>query len=205
MSENIGILSTPDGTGANIKTLQLQNESLSLLINNQAKIQTNVTNLYKSIEILSDTDTWDTTGSAICLRSKYAESVDKGTFQILASDGESRITLVGWPNKNLTWDNKFIDTIYSSGSNYIQYTNGLLICFDNVDLVSTNGTEISQIINFPIAFTYVGSIITNVNSHHCITTAYNLTTTGFAYRVVSIDNYNITSLDGRYIAIGYWK
>lgn len=135
--ENIGILNTPNETGASIKCTSNYfntNDTELLTINNIGSIRTNITDRYKSVEITSDLDPWDVTGSAISLRSKTAEYYpsnvslvsrlnEQTTTMELFPDG----TISSWYSDNNSSSNRYIEMIINESNNYIQYANGLLI------------------------------------------------------------------------------
>lgn len=116
-----------------------------------------------------------------------------GGFALYAHDGTNSKTFFGSPEGGLFWDNKQIERVNSSGTNYIRYENGLQICFGLV----TAGAR-----TFPVAFkdTNYSIVISDTGSSLVSWAAGTKTTTGFtAYAS------NSTNTNAQYIAIGKWK
>ena len=77
-------------------------------------------------------------GAGIGLRSTDYSS--PGEFTLFARDANNTCSLTGKPGGSLAWDNKEIERVNSSGTNYIRYENGLQIVFDRIS-VSMSGAE----------------------------------------------------------------
>lgn len=108
---------------------------------------------------------------------------------------------------HLTWMGKDIDSIYSSGDNYIQYTNGLGICW----VRSENTTVPPSQITFPFSFVDIPAISISPRGNANSNIAYihkvaDISSTGCIVMAVK------TTTDSEYvvstytlIAIGMWK
>lgn len=92
---------------------------------------------------------------------------------------------------------KAVNTIYSSGTNYIRYTDGLQICHV---AVSGSLSTSAKTITFPVAFKSAPSVTLSLASRN-IVAVHTVTGTSFQY----IANDNVSGTSFRYIAIGRWK
>lgn len=161
----------------------------------------------------SDGGEWFLDGAKIALHSYNANnsSFDNGGFVISATDGTNHPQFTGYPDGRLTWVDKEIERIESSGTNYIRYVNGLQICWGHSANKTVNGSNsVSQVVTFPVAFKdsdyavsftsrYSGGSWTNntlvINNN--TTTSIELflqNVTGSAYTFYFV-----------WMAVGYWK
>ena len=202
MSENIGKLTTPSGDGARIevteniininKTIRTPNGFIDVI--SEEAINNNLSEL-----LISSGDEY-LAGGYIALRSLKDELLPGGFLVGCKNKDNLNVSLTGHidPNTNkayLFFNSKLIDSIYSFGDNYIQYTNGLLICWGYIQYTLTN-----TIVNFPIAYIRNPSVITgNTGDGTGIANADIITTTGFTYKAIN------SSVSGYYLSIGYWK
>lgn len=82
--------------------------------------------------IISGGTKWKTSPH-IVLNGKNSE-LNPGAFEIKACDGTTDpISFIGKPDGVLTWKGKNVETVESSGSNYIRYTSGLQICWGQAE------------------------------------------------------------------------
>jgi hypothetical protein len=120
----------------------------------------------------------------------------KGGFLLRALDtAGAACDLLGRGDGSLSWRGNSIDTVVSSGSNFIRYMSGLQICWGAAE-VSSQGTTY---VNFPQAFSHsVSAVISPIGSGPDVPGCYASTTT------LNINCGSITS-PVYWIAIGYWK
>lgn len=120
----------------------------------------------------------------------------KGGFLLRALDTAGAASdLLGKGDGSLSWRGNSIDTVVSSGSNFIRYMSGLQICWGAAE-VSSHGTTY---VNFPQAFAHsVSAVISPIGSGPDVPGCYASTTT------LNINCGSITS-PVYWIAIGYWK
>ena len=112
------------------------------------------------------------------------------------------VDLVGYPDGHLFWNDKEIERVNSSGSNYIRYNSGLQICFGGIS-ISGNGDK---------TITYGASFATD--NPNCVLTSlryaaqneqasiFDNSPTGFKVSLTNAGTNNHTLF---YCAIGYWK
>lgn len=88
-------------------------------------------------------------------------SIDKGTIILRYTDGsgDNHELSMNGESGNISWNYKPIDTIFSFGSNYIRYTNGLQIVFVRVGIPS--GGTIRY--NYPVPFRDDAIAVTSQN------------------------------------------
>ena len=203
---DIGRLTTPSGEGGYIEV-----DNAGIIINHEIQVNDRVickrTNLSDLTLVGGNTNY----GAALVLYGSE-QNKEHGAFQLCAQSIEpneftnesGRIWLSGKTNNELRWNNKLIDSIHSFGDNYIQYTNGLAICW---------GTNIRsrQSITYPVSFISYPSTTYGFSSS---STAYrhiqghNSSTTGFTMAIYDENNNLLTNTDNvtsEYLAIGRWK
>ena len=115
------------------------------------------------------------------------------------------VNLIGSPDGRLVWDNKEIERVNSSGSNYIRYESGLQICWGETQDITASG---NYTITYPVSFVSTSNIIVTIGRwwvasstedyylHDSTATNIILTTIG----VVGSGAHKYI-----YIAIGRWK
>lgn len=207
MSENIGILSTPDGNGAYIKVSNDSSINLSGVFKDFIRfpsgiIYSNNNEDYKLITITAGTTINNSYSSNACLHLFRSDDINApGWFELVANDGTNGASLLGKSqNQSLTWYGRTIDTIHSSGTNHIQYTNGLLICFDKL---SYPANTTSKTFSFPKTFIEIPSITISTSSINFFYGVNVVTSSNFEITCSGNGNSAIVSI--RYIAIGRWK
>lgn len=122
-----------------------------------------------------------------------SHSSQAGRFVLSATDGANTKSLRGQADGTLTWNNKDVERVNASGSNYIRYESGLQLCWGIV------GGGTSFTVTYPVAFNAEPSIATSSDSN--VTIGVNVSgrqNTGFV-ATLSASSYM------RYIAIGKWK
>lgn len=135
-------------------------------------------------------------------------SATPGLFSLTAYDGTTRHSLIGSVAGSLTWDNKNIEVVESSGTNYIRYTNGLQICWRTGANFDTNGTEFVLPVPFKDA-NYAVNVTTRgltTSTNIALPKVTTKSNTGFVMMAVATSN--ISSFTGGtadYVAVGWWK
>lgn len=144
-------------------------------------------------------------GGALALYGKDAV-LHAGGFLLQTAfvDGKPK-EFIGLPSGRLAWCGKEIESVNSSGENYIRYENGLQIVFVAIHFDSSQ-----NVTSFPVPFdvskTYprVSMISLNTNGYPIVQSATGTSLT-FIVRRAGTDSSNIASGDVQYIAIGFWK
>jgi len=143
-------------------------------------------------------------GAGIGLRSTDDTSSTAGSFSIYARDGSNFTDLKGLPDGRLTWGDKEIERVNSSGSNYIRYESGIQIVFGRIEV--SGASSYVKTYTYPVAFKnyldiYIamGGRWTANNEQASI---QNDTDTKFE---VSITNAGSNPHNWYFIAVGYWK
>ena len=63
------------------------------------------------------------------------------------------VNLIGYPDGRLMWNDKEIERVNSSGSNYIRYESGVQICWTSMSIPAGNaGRTVTNNVNWPAAF-----------------------------------------------------
>ena len=137
-----------------------------------------------------------------------SHSTYAGLFSLSAYDGTTKKQLQGKIDGTLTWDNKNVERVNASGTNYIRYESGLQICWRNGASFNTDGTQIV----FPVPFKDATYSV-NVTGRG-LTTSTNIallkvtTKDSAGFVAMAVVTSNISSFTGGsldYIAIGLWK
>ena len=121
--------------------------------------------------------------------------------------------LIGVPTGSLSWNDKEIERVDSSGTNWIRFVSGLQICWgelSNVEMTTLHASGLywgQRVISFPKTFITAPQLTSNYYpktqnplawSGNCTT----LTTTSVNLRIVGVVSDTVSI---QYIAIGYWK
>jgi len=133
-------------------------------------------------------------GAQLLLSGK-SHSSTAGQFQLGTHDGTNSASLIGKPDGTLTWDGKSVESVETSGSDYIRYKNGVQICKGYTGSVSSSETTVT----YPQPFNSAPQVTISTNTLVNIAVRSITTTT---FKVVSASGSNIGV---RYIAFGYWK
>ena len=155
----------------------------------------------------SGTYLYGETASNSSLLVVYTNDSGEG-FRLIAGNGSTTKPLDGKPNGTLMWDNKNIERVESSGTNYIRYTNGLQICWNAGMNFDTNGTDIVLPVPFKDA-NYAVNVTTRgltTSTNIALPKVTTKSNTGFV--IMAVATSNISSFTGGtadYIAIGLWK
>ena len=206
---NVGILSTPDGTGARFEldtdeSIRWHGVWKNYIQFPSGLIYWNDQSNSKQICMYANNDIYNTeeaytSNAGIALNSSQ-HPLNPGRFTLVARDTTTRCELIGEPSKNLTWCNKFIDTIYSSDDNYIQYTNGLLLQWGICEVPSIGGVKVT----LSIPYTNDSYVVQVSNRNYLIYQAPGLN----AKSSTSFDiDYQSTESVGsvHWFTIGRWK
>ncbi len=158
-----------------------------------------------------DSSTLYANGASLYLYGASTTGESQGGFNLQSYDGVNRSTLSGRPGGTLTWNSKniaVVDSVTSTDSGYIRFTNGLQFLWDNINVNSTSGVPVT----FQKAFSAIPRIFTNVAFSSVYGygfggQAINRTTTGFDAYIGSSKNgttqaYSTGNLN--YLAIGPW-
>ena len=212
MSENIGKLTAPSGEGASIEV-----NSDNIIFNNLIYFPTtpiNTDGLRCSIVGTSNNELRffankynSTTGINTAALFLYGSDIDSlsGQFRLRAYNKttDEKYDLIGRTNGDLLFNNLKIESVYSSSTNHIQYTNGLLIQWGYINQVSSAGSTVT----LPIAYkdgnygiSAVRSATGNGETNLNIRIINNPTSISF-----EVANSTTTSTTCRWMTIGYWK
>lgn len=132
-------------------------------------------------------------------------------FQLNAGNGTTFKRMEGKPDGTLTWDNKDVERVNSSGTNYIRYESGLQLCWGRVSInvnSTTNTTPFAYrgtvTVTFPVAFRDTPFGVSNVDdgSPWWTTTARSITST--TMQVEASGNAQATKVVC-WFAVGRWK
>ena len=208
MSENIGKLTTPSGDGARIEvhdtkiniTAPLANPSNGNLsyLNDNKHIAT----------ILSGENNYNDGSCVLCFSNNSTNNPGQLWLRTQTGIGPNVLKVTTKPDE-LTINNKPIDTIYSSGNNYIKYTNGLLIQWGR-DYIPINSA--SKTISFYIPYlenddnaynTYISSNCVDVVSY--IFHSYYKSASDFTVISHLSDGTLLGNKYFKWLAIGRWK
>jgi hypothetical protein len=130
-----------------------------------------------------------------------SRSADAGVFDFTTgqtTDYPTAITLRGAPDGSLTWDSKEIERVSESGTGYIKYESGLMLCFGGAKITAGNTTVQ---VTYPQPFVNSYSLATTMNSMLAHGSS-SQSTTGFTEQIANTSSNDITV---RYVAIGTWK
>lgn len=144
-------------------------------------------------------------GGALALYGKDAVLHTGGfLLQTAFVDGKPK-EFIGLPSGRLAWCGKEIESVNSSGENYIRYENGLQIVFAAIPLNSSQ-TVTSFPVPFDVSKTYprVSMISLNTNGYP-IAQGVTGTSLTFIVRRAGTGTSNVDSGSVEYIAIGFWK
>ena len=113
-------------------------------------------------------------------------------------------------NGNLVYGGHIVDTIEEQGNGYIRYSNGIQICYGNVENNNNVDTGKSRF-SFPKAFTneHINVVATpNISALYAVTTQVESMSTWILTAIglwASPASYTGVSMPASYIAIGTWK
>jgi len=102
-----------------------------------------------------------------------------------------------------------INNVVDSGTGYVKYCDGTMICYENKSGVKATTTyynfnQITDNISFPQTFTSIPTVAISSSGYGFLSCqAYNISTTQFTFSELKLDtntDYNVN-----YIAIGKWK
>lgn len=155
-------------------------------------------------------------GSVLTLRGKD-NSYLGGSFSIGAYDAVSDklLELAGQSDGSLKWDNKEVERVNESGTDYIRFESGLQMCWGHRISVTTNynkqGTNSMRPyggvnnITFPAPFVDAPSVSSQIDESIAwwVSNANNISATSFDLTIAG-DQANVSKYAG-YIAIGRWK
>lgn len=91
-------------------------------------------------------------GAGLLLFGKdWAEA--KGYFDLVASDGVTNRQLIGKPNGSLSWEDREVERVNSTGEGYFRYESGIQICsFYGQITFKTTTLRKGYIWNYPVPF-----------------------------------------------------
>lgn len=123
-------------------------------------------------------------------------SQDDGSFIVRAKNLSGNTDLWGKPGGGLTWGNKEVERVNSSGGDWIRYESGLQICWGGFGDATTLSTVV-----FPVPFSVTPNIQISVygQAPNAQVNYSDLTTTGA--KIYAQD----TKTWGNWLAIGKWK
>lgn len=146
------------------------------------------------------------TGAYIRINGKD-ESGQSGQVRLIASNGDNPKALVCYPNGNLKWDNKEVERVNASGTNYIRYESGLQICwgrgnYDKAGTVITYDQAFKTTPSVTVTIDYSASL-SSTDAPKMICWVGSASATKFTiYQNTSATNQNYYK---SWIAIGLWK
>ena len=144
---------------------------------------------------------WDNReGAGLGLRS--TDFSNPGEFTLFARDSANSCSLLGKPDGSLTWDNKDVERVNASGTNYIRYESGLQMVFNTINM--SGATTYTKTYTYPVAFVGDVTIVTGnrwAANNEQISIQNDSTTKFDAY----ITNAGTNSHNIFFISIGRWK
>ena len=143
-------------------------------------------------------------GARIVLRGR-SQVGGGGWFVLRAnSTASDAVELIGKPDGNLFWDSRQIERVYDSGTYYIRFVSGVLLCWDRASIALTNKT-----ISLPVAFAdtnYSVSITafgtTNFSDYISV---ISQTTSNFVLQQGDLAPGDTHTSACRWMAMGRWK
>lgn len=206
MSENIGKLTTPSGDGASIEVHDTK-INITASLTNPSNGNLSYLNDNKHIAtILSGENNYNDGSCVLCFSNNSTNNPGQLWLRTQTGIGPNVLKVTTKPDE-LTINNKQIDSIYSSGSNYIQYTNGL--CF-NFGRTVIPANSYSASITFSQSYIENQLPIANVTlaSDYINSTEFKLSTTITSTQLTIYCTSNgLYNMDRNinYFVIGYWK
>lgn len=139
----------------------------------------------------------------------------RGKFDLVAK-GSSDYKLTGSPTGTLTWDGATVDTIEEQGNGYIRYSNGIQICWGNINWQSACSTAWGLLYETSSASeSYAKSFVgvPSVSASGAIgdssamidSNSGNTTTTPTFFLCRATNSSTISTCTVYYMAIGRWK
>lgn len=149
--------------------------------------------------ILSTEGQGDYPGSC-CLFLSNSDSIDSGTIILRHNclDGVRKELVLDSKNDQLYWCSSPVETVYSSGANYIRYKEGLQIVFDRVGIPSSG----YKLYNYPVPF--VGGVAVAVSQNQSVvinSVNWSSSTQCELYSSWSSNENNLCPI----VVIGRWK
>lgn len=143
-------------------------------------------------------------GARIVLRGR-SQVGGGGWFVLRAnSTASDAVELIGKPDGNLFWDSRQIERVYDSGTYYIRFVSGVLLCWGRASIALTNKT-----ISLPVAFAdtnYSVSITafgtTNFSDYISV---ISQTTSNFVLQQGDLAPGDTHTSACRWMAMGRWK
>ena len=198
MSSNTGKLTTPSGEGAYIEAKDDElyiNKPITVESGFDTVLKRDVTN--KALVIVGGTKMANSATLILRGIDETSYPTMPGSFAIRTRKADGEYGQLKGFEDDLTWNNKVIDSIYSFGNNYIQYTNGLAICWL---FVSNTGTS-AYTFTLPIAFKDM--------EYRCFGCDTGSARYSVAVQKLSTSSVNIYCGEGTWgvnvLAIGRWK
>ena len=162
---------------------------------------------------------WFLDGAKMAFHSYNANnsSYDNGGFVISTTDGTNHPQFTGYPDGRLVWDNKEIERVNSSGSNYIRYESGLQICWTVMSIsmsgASTTGwtgtyytyRKIGSSWTYPVSFVSMPTVVANATDSGNYWSA-NVSIASTTNAIIFLMGNNNTDTKQVFVfAIGKWK
>ena len=124
---------------------------------------------------------------------------------LTADDGNNSVNLVLDPSGSATWNEKEVERVNASGTNYIRYESGLQLCWDNA---FGGATSSGVSVTYPVPF--VGTPVINVTPGGVTSTTSQVSVqtdnagpTGFVLKTSVGTAWSAYFC--RWFAIGWWK
>ena len=203
MSENIGKLTTPSGDGASIEVHDTK-INITASLTNPSNGNLSYLNDNKHIAtILSGENNYNDGSCVLCFSNNSTNNPGQLWLRTQTGIGPNVLKVTTKPDE-LTINNKQIDTIYSFGDNYIQYTNGLLLQWG----AFSSQTNSVASINFYIPYIKIPTVLAQVtgvsiSGHYTIRTSSN--TAYFNFITISGTGAIESGIGFKWFAIGRWK
>lgn len=122
-----------------------------------------------------------------------------GGFFFDADNNVTSCRLLGMPSGSLTWNSKPVETVESSGENYVRYKSGLQICWGN----SRGGKFL--IVNLPVPYMNTNYVVFFIGSNRLLYGADVETTTSIALGACAPSLAAQVPDRGFWLTIGKWK
>ena len=202
--ENIGIFKSPEGNGPYIKihsdTYLTELNTALRFYNNHGFITCDDTCYGLVLHAATD----NTTGAFIQLHAKNRSTYPGEVRFCTCNEDGSNTLFRACTNGNLLWDGRKLEGIYSKGTNYIQYTNGLLMCWGSTTVNITNTT-----VTFPKSYKSNPNISFSIHGDDSTTDVYGIllvpNTTNFVASAKCSEVKTGLTVGLYWMSIGYWK
>ena len=156
----------------------------------------------KSLNIYSrNTSGTGNYGGIIYMHASDAPS-NPGLIQLFAyndTSGGSNSRLTLYPGGSLTLNNKPVEVVEQSGSNYVRYANGLQICWGS----DTGGAW--HVVSLPVPFKDTSYAVMTMGDSRLYVGAEAYSTTQIKLGSGSANSANQRYDAGRWLAIGFWR